>query len=94
MGSAESAPRICRSQRHHTVAGALASLHPIGQPIIQSEKDGLQLRVPGKDRLPSRKVTWRGSEGSQPIAMVGRAPAERMISHMRVQVLAACQIPN
>lgn len=62
--------------------------------MIQSEKHGLDFRVPGKDRFPSRKVTWSGCEGSQVIAVVGRAPAAPMISHMSVQVRAACHIPN
>lgn len=43
----------------------MGSLQPIGQPIIQSEKLGLELRVPSENRVPGCKVKWSGREKRQ-----------------------------
>ncbi len=51
-----------RSQGDNPVTGCAGSLHPIGQPISQSEKPGLKVQSPGQARVPDFKVTWSGRE--------------------------------
>lgn len=43
----------------------MGSLHPIGQPIIQSKKCGLAVRSLLEHRLPAWIVTWSGREKGQ-----------------------------
>ena len=74
MGSLESAPRICCSQTDHSVTGRVGSVHPIGHPISQSEKFGLKLRVPLKDRGPAFKLRWSGCENGKLKGLVAVAP--------------------
>lgn len=47
------------------VTGRVGSVHPIGQPIIQSEKFGLKVRSPTDNLGPAVKLMWsRRVEGS------------------------------
>lgn len=62
MGIFESSPRIRCSQTDHPVTGRVASVHPIGHPMIQSEKFGLKVMSPIEDLGPAFKVRWRGRE--------------------------------
>lgn len=91
--SSKSAPRICRSQADHPITGRLGSVQPIGQPIIHSEKLGLEIRSSGKDLSPRRKVTWSGREKPHARQPVGVAPKARINSQSSVQLLAAWSIP-
>ncbi len=89
MGIFESAPRICRSQADHSVTGRIGSVHPIGHPMIQSEKFGLKVRTFVEDLGPAFKVRWRGSEDGKLKAFVGRAPQAVISIHILVQSRAA-----
>ena len=94
MGSLESSPRMRCSQADHAVTGRIGSVHPIGQPITQSEKFGLKLRSPGEDRCPAFKLRWSGREEGKLKGRVGVAPHAFMSSQICVQTLAAFPIPN
>ncbi|MEP4032334.1 hypothetical protein [Roseibium polysiphoniae] len=50
------------SQWDNSVTGCAGALHPIGQPISQSEKFGPKVKSPGQMRVPGFKVTWSGRE--------------------------------
>lgn len=92
MGIFESSPRIRCSQADHSVTGCVGSVHPIGHPMIQSEKLGLKVRSPFEDLGPAFKVRWRGCENGKPKAFVGRAPQAVISIQMLVQSRAA--LPN
>lgn len=92
MGIFESAPRICRSQADHSVTGRIGSVHPIGHPMIQSEKFGLKVRTLIEDLGPAFKVRWRGREDGKLNAFVGRAPHAFISIHICVHRRAA--LPN
>ena len=94
MGIFESAPRICRSQADHSVTGRIGSVHPIGHPMIQSEKFGLKVRSPGKDRCPAFKLRWSGRENGNLNGRVGVAPHACISSHICVHSRAAFPMPN
>ncbi len=82
-------PRISRSQADHSVTGCLGSVHPIGHPIIQSEKLGLKRRMPGKDVGPAFKVRWRGWEYGKLKGFVGLAPQAAINIQIWVQSFVA-----
>lgn len=62
--------------------------------MIQSEKFGLKLRVPLKDRGPAFKLRWSGREDGKLNGLVGVAPQARISIQMCVHTLAAFPIPN
>lgn len=87
-GSAQSSPRMRCSQADHPVAGRVGSVHPAGQPIIQSEKFGLKVRSPAEYRAPVVKLMWSGREDGKLKGRVGRPPQAVVSSHISVQVRA------
>lgn len=84
VGSLESSPRIRRSQADHPVTGRVGSVHPIGHPIIQSEKFGLKVRSLIEDLGPAFKVRWSGRIDGKLKGFVGRAPQAFIRSQMCV----------
>ncbi len=92
MGIFESSPRIRCSQADHSVTGRVGSVHPIGHPMIQSEKFGLKVRILIEDRGPAFKVRWRGREDGKLNRFVGLAPQAFINNHMCVHRRAA--LPN
>ncbi len=81
------------SETGQPVAGCIGSLHPIGKPIIQSEKLGLKIRSPVEDLCPDIKLKWSGREERKLGRPVGRAFHARVRSqicvHCRVEFLSA-----
>lgn len=94
VGSLESSPRIRCSQADHPVTGRIGSVHPIGHPIIQSEKFGLKVRSLAEDLGPAFKVRWRGREKGKLKGFVGRAPQAFINSQICVQSRAAFPSAN
>lgn len=87
VSSRESFPRDSRSQAANPVAGCSISLHPIGHPIIWSEKRGLEIRSPMKDPIPLLKLTrTRGEDAVD--GSTGFQPTAFMVSHNAVQLRA------
>lgn len=78
-----------RSQADHAVAGCIGSVQPIGHPMIQSEKFGLKIRVPGEDLGPVSNLKWSGREKGEIAFSFGVAFQLRMSSHIKVQIRAA-----
>lgn len=89
----ESSPRKRRSQADHPVTGRIGSVHPIGHPIIQSEKFGLKVRSLGEDLTPAVKLMWSGREDAQLNGLVGVAPNACINSQRCVQSRAAFPSP-
>lgn len=87
--SLESSPRMCRSQTDHSVAGRIGSVHPIGHPMIQSEKFGLKIRAPGEDLGPASNFKWSGCEKGKRAIPVGAAFQLLVRNHIIVQRRAA-----
>lgn len=73
------------SQRDHPVTGRVGSVHPIGQPMSQSEKFGLKVRSLIKDLGPAFKLMWSGCEKRKEKGFSGRAPQAVISIHMWVQ---------
>lgn len=92
VGSLESSPRIRCRQRANPVTGRVGSVHPIGQPMIQSEKFGLKVRSPGEDRGPAFKLMWSGRVEGKFAAVAGTAPVMRISSQICVHNRAT--LPN
>ncbi len=90
---AKSAKRACCSQRGNPVTGKHGSLHPMGHPMIQSEKAGLKLRLPVKYLLPAWIVTWSGSVEVQGLTGPALNPMALMASQAKVQMRATSVIP-
>lgn len=73
----------------------MVSVQCKGHPIIHSENAGLNVRVPGKDRLPGRKVKWTGRENGQVILRLpGFRPSAWESIHIKVQFLALSYSPT
>lgn len=95
MSSSESAVRERCSQGDHAVTGCDGSLHPMGQPMIQSEKAGLKARLPGKCRVPSRKVKWSGGEqgdgGAVGLRPVACDSSQSVVHHFAISLSPTCE---
>ncbi|GAA0774790.1 hypothetical protein GCM10009077_11080 [Roseibium denhamense] len=77
------------SQADHSVTGCIGSVHPIGHPMIQSEKFGLKVSMPVEDLGPDANFKWSGREQGKFTSPAGAAFQLRINSHICVQSRAA-----
>lgn len=77
-----------RSQADHPVTGRVGSVHPIGQPISQSEKLGLKVRSPAEYLAPVVKLMWSGRVKGKLKGAIGRDPQAVVNNQISVHVLA------
>jgi hypothetical protein len=89
MSGFQHLPRMRRSQADHSITGCVGSVHPIGHPMIQSEKFGLKVRMPVEDLGPAANFKWSGCEQGKLTSPAGDAFQLLINSHICVHRRAA-----